>query len=189
MGFALAEAAIAAGHEAKIIAGPVSLSPPPPAELISVETSDEMFDAVHAAAAHCDVLIMAAAVSDYKPRVVSPMKIKKQPGPFSLELEPTRDILGSLAGERQFVLVGFAAETNDVEANAQKKLIAKDCDLIIANDVSRSDVGMESDENEVTVLFRNGEMKRIARASKQKVARELIKIISNVCEKCLTKKS
>ena len=85
-------------------------------------------------------------------------------------------------------MVGFAAETENVAANAQKKLQEKNCDIVVANDVSRADTGMESDENEVEIFFRNGEKKKISRASKKIVARELVKIFEIVCEKRLTKK-
>ena len=146
--------------------------------------------AVHQHFPDCDVLVMCAAVADYKPANVSAHKIKKQNQTLSLELIPTRDILASLPkADRQFVVVGFAAETDDLEENAQKKLKEKNCDLIIANDVSNPDCGMESADNEVTILFRTGEKKKISRAPKKIIAHELIKIISNMREKCLTKKS
>jgi len=133
--------------------------------------------------------VMCAAVADYKPKQVSKNKIKKRDANVSLELVPTRDILASLPKQdRPYVVVGFAAETENVEANAQKKLQEKNCDLIVANDVSRANSGMESDENEVTILFRDGEKKKISCAPKKIVARELVKIFENVCEKRLTKK-
>ena len=136
-----------------------------------------MGDAVDRHLHDCDVLVMCAAVADYKPAKVSAQKIKKNET-FSLELIPTRDILASLPKQdRQFLVVGFAAETNDVEKYAQRKLRDKNCDIIVANDVS---VGMETDENEVTILFRNGEQKKISRAPKKNIARELVKIFSNV---------
>jgi phosphopantothenoylcysteine decarboxylase/phosphopantothenate--cysteine ligase len=190
MGYAIAEAAIEAGHDVALISGPVDVDPPRGAELISVSTSDEMFDAVHEHARGCDVLVMCAAVADYKPKKVSDNKIKKRAANFSVELVPTRDILASLPKQdRDYVVVGFAAETENVEANARKKLEEKNCDVVVANDVSRADFGMESDENEVTILFRDGETKRISRAPKKIVARELVKIFANVCEKRLTKKN
>jgi phosphopantothenoylcysteine decarboxylase/phosphopantothenate--cysteine ligase len=189
MGYAIADAAIDAGHEVTLISGPVNLDPPRGAELASVSTSDEMFDAVHEHVRGCDVLVMCAAVADYKPKQVSKTKIKKRDADLSLELIPTRDILASLPREdRHYVVVGFAAETENVEVNARKKLQEKNCDIVVANDVSRADSGMESDENEVAILFRGGEIKTISRAPKKIVARELIKIIENVCEKRLTKK-
>jgi phosphopantothenoylcysteine decarboxylase / phosphopantothenate---cysteine ligase len=189
MGYAIAEAAIESGHDVFLISGPVNLDPPRGVEFIAVSTGDEMFDATDRHLRNCDVLVMCAAVADYKPKNISPGKIKKRDTNFSLELIPTRDILSSLSKQdRQFLVVGFAAETNDVEENAQKKLRDKNCDMIVANDVSGANSGMESDENEVTILFRNGEKKKISRAPKKIIARELVKIIANMREKCLTKK-
>ncbi len=189
MGYAIAEAALQAGHHVTLISGPVNLDPPHGGRFISISTGDEMFEAIDRHLRNCDVLVMCAAVADYKPKNVSPDKIKKHDTNVSLELIPTRDILGSLSKQdRQFLVVGFAAETNDVEENAQKKLRDKNCDIIVANDVSRANSGMESDENEVTILFRNGGKKKIPLAPKQIIARELVKIIANMREKCLTKK-
>ncbi len=189
MGYAIAEAAIDAGHEVVLISGPVNVDPPRGAELSSVSTSDEMFDAVQQEAPRSDVLVMCAAVADYKPAKAFKHKIKKHDATLSLELTPTRDILASLPPkDRQYVVVGFAAETENIEANARKKLQEKNCDVVVANDISRSDSGMESDQNEVTILFRDGEIKTISRAPKTIIARELIKIFENVCEKRLTKK-
>jgi phosphopantothenoylcysteine decarboxylase/phosphopantothenate--cysteine ligase len=189
MGYAIAETALDAGHEVILISGPANLDPPRNAELVSVSTSDEMFDAVHEHLKDCHVLVMCAAVADYKPKQVSKTKIKKRGANIFLELTPTRDILASLPKQdRHYLVVGFAAETENVEANARNKLQEKDCDVVVANDVSRADSGMETDKNEVTILFRDGEIKTISRAPKKIVARELIKIFENVCEKRLTKK-
>ena len=189
MGYAIAEATLEAGHEVVLISGPVHLDPPRGAHFISILTADEMHDAVHRYVRDCDILVMCAAVADYKPAKVSPQKIKKHEENLALELIPTRDILSSLPKkDRQFLVVGFAAETNDVEESAEKKLRAKNCDLIVANDVSRADSGMESDENEVTILFQSGKRQKISRAPKKIIARELLKIFSNMREKCLTKK-
>ena len=189
MGYAIAEAAAEAGHEAILISGPVNLDPPGRAKFVSVSTSDEMQAAVDRHVGNCDVVVMCAAVADYKPTKVPAQKIKKQNAPLSLDLVPTRDILASLGKQdRQYLLVGFAAETNDLEENAQKKLHEKNCDMIVANDVSGSESGMESDENEVTIFFRSGEKEKISRDSKKNIARELVKKISNMREKCLTKK-
>jgi phosphopantothenoylcysteine decarboxylase/phosphopantothenate--cysteine ligase len=150
-----------------------------------------MFEAVHRHANQCDICVLCAAVADYKPANVSSTKIKKPGVKFSLELIPTRDILDSLGRQRdrQFVLVGFAAETAHVEENAVKKLRAKNCDIMVANDVSGADSGMESDMNEVTVLFRDGEKKRISHATKKNIARELVKIFSNFVTKMFDKKN
>ena len=189
MGYAIAEAALAAGHDVTLISGPVNFDPPPSAQLVSILTSDEMYGAVHRHARECDVLVMCAAVADYKPRETSDTKIKKSNEQFALDLIPTRDILASLPHkDREFLLVGFAAETNDIEENAKQKLRAKNCDIIVANDVSSADSGMESDENEVTIFFRNGANEKISRTSKKNIARELVKILANSREKRLTKK-
>jgi phosphopantothenoylcysteine synthetase/decarboxylase len=176
MGYAIAEAALDAGHDVILISGPVNLEPPRAAQFISVSTSDEMFDAVHRHSDDSDVCVLCAAVADYKPAEVSPVKIKKRTDRISLELIPTRDILASLGqcAHRQFLLVGFAAETDQIEQNAAKKLREKHCDIIVANDAR---VGMESDENELLVLFREGEMKKISRVPKKILARELVKIL------------
>jgi phosphopantothenoylcysteine decarboxylase / phosphopantothenate---cysteine ligase len=185
MGYAIAEAALDAGHEVILISGPVNLAAPVNAKFISVSTSDEMFDAVHQHADKFDVCVLCAAVADYKPAKVSPVKIKKRAEKFSVQLIPTRDILDWLGHrqDRQFLLVGFAAETNDVEENAARKLRQKNCDIMIANDVSGANSGMESDINEATILFKNGERQKIPRAPKKVIARELVKIFSKFCNK------
>ena len=191
MGYAIAEAALAEAHQIVLISGPANLEAPDNATLISVSTSDEMFEAVHRYADECDICVLCAAVADYKPVSVSSTKIKKRGAKFSLELVPTRDILDSLGHkqDRQFVLVGFAAETDHVEENATRKLRAKNCDIIVANDVSSADSGMESDANEVIILFRNGEREKISRAPKKIIARELVKIFSNFATKMFDKKN
>jgi phosphopantothenoylcysteine synthetase/decarboxylase len=187
MGYAIAEAALEAGHDVVLISGPVNLQPSRGAKLVSVSTSDEMFDAVHQHARDCDVCVLCAAVADYKPATVAPLKIKKRDEEFSLELIPTRDILASLGGrrDRRFLLVGFAAETHDLQKNAAKKLRAKNCDIMVANDAR---IGMETDENELLILFRDGETKKISRGPKKFLAHELVKIFSNSQQKSLTKK-
>ena len=183
MGYAIASAAIEEGHEVTLISGPVALSPPPAAKVIRVTTSDEMYKAVHGALAKADVLVMCAAVADHKPVAVAKEKIKKRDQPLSLELIPTRDILKSLPETRDYFVVGFAAETNDVEKHAWEKLRHKNCNMIVANDVSSSAIGMESDENSVAIFLRNGETRKISRAPKEKVARALVKIILETSKK------
>jgi phosphopantothenoylcysteine decarboxylase/phosphopantothenate--cysteine ligase len=190
MGYAIAEAAMEAGHKVVLISGPVNLHKPKNARVISINTSDEMYEAVRAEAPECDALVMCAAVADYKPAKYSAQKLKKKSVALSLDLVPTRDILAAIGKEdHSFLLVGFAAETENVAGNAQKKLREKNCDIIIANDVSTNEYGMESAENEVTIFFRTGETKKISRAPKKNIARELVKIISNTREKSLTKKT
>jgi phosphopantothenoylcysteine decarboxylase/phosphopantothenate--cysteine ligase len=190
MGYAIAEAALAAGHDVTLISGPVNLEAPRGARLIPAPTGEEMFDAVRLHADQSDICVLCAAVADYKPANVSSTKIKKKNEKFLLELIPTRDILSSLGQrrDRQFALVGFAAETDHVEENAAKKLRAKNCDIMVANDVSGSDSGMESDMNEVMILFRDGEKKKISRAQKEIIACELVKIFSNFATKMFDKK-
>ena len=187
MGYAIAEAALDAGHDVILISGPVNLAPPRDAKFISVSTSDEMFEAVHRHAGAADVCVLCAAVADYKPAQVSPVKMKKNAGGISIEFVPTRDILQSLGRQRarKFLLVGFAAETDYLEANAAKKLREKNCDIIVANDAR---IAMETDENELLILFRDGETKKISRSPKKILARELVKIFQNSQQKSLTKK-
>jgi phosphopantothenoylcysteine decarboxylase / phosphopantothenate---cysteine ligase len=191
MGYAIAEAALDGGHDVILISGPVNLAPPDKATLVRVSTSDEMFDAVHRHADKCDVCVMCAAVADYKPAQVSTTKIKKHREELSLELIPTRDILDSVGHrqDRQFLVVGFAAETNDVEQNAARKLREKNCDIVVANDVSSADSGMNSDVNEVTILFQNGEQNKILRTQKKIIARELVKIFVKSATKMFDKKN
>jgi phosphopantothenoylcysteine decarboxylase/phosphopantothenate--cysteine ligase len=188
MGYAIASAAIEANHEVVLVSGPVNLAPPTGAKIVSVITIDEMHAAVDEAVRDCDVLVMCAAVSDYKPASVAEQKIKKRDEKFSLELIPARDILKSLPRSRNFFVVGFAAETNDVEEHARAKLATKNCDMMVANDLSDPNIGMESDENAVTIFSRGGESAKISRASKKIVARELVKIICANAKKVLTKK-
>lgn len=189
MGYAIAEAALAQKHEVTLISGPAAIPPPHRAKFFPIVTTDDLFAAVNRALRGCDVLVMCAAVSDYKPAETSPLKMKKRRGAFSLKLVPTRDILASLPKRRRYIVVGFAAETHDLAKHAQNKLSAKNCDAIVANDVSGNEIGMESDDNEVTIFFRDGEKQKISRASKKKIARELVKIFSKMFEKGLTKKS
>jgi phosphopantothenoylcysteine decarboxylase/phosphopantothenate--cysteine ligase len=135
MGYALARAAIKAGHAVTLITAPTTLRPPKEATVIDVVTSDEMFKAVKGQFEKCDCLIMAAAVSDYKPAASSETKIKKTQAALSLELKPTRDIL-KWAGRNKVkgqTVVGFALEDTNILANAEKKLKAKKLDMIVAN--------------------------------------------------------
>ena len=186
MGYAIAEAALDVGHDVILISGPVNLAAPRNTKFISVSTSDEMFEAVHRHADESTICVLCAAVADYKPAQVSPVKIKKSGDEISIQLVATRDILQSLGRRqnRKFLLVGFAAETDHLETNAAKKLHEKNCDIIVANDAR---LAMESDESELLILFRDGETKKISRAPKQFLARELVKIFLNSQQKCLTK--
>ena len=177
MGNALAAAALRAGAAVTLITAADAPAPAPGLEVTRVETAESMRAALLQALSGASILVMAAAVADYRPRQMSPVKIKKRSGPWLLELEPTVDILASLrdAPERRGVfVVGFAAETTDLLQNAESKLREKGLDLIVLNDVSRSDIAMGSDENEVTLIDRTGIVAVIARAPKDAVAREIL---------------
>ncbi len=190
MGYAIAAAALEEKHEVTLISGPVALATPLGARLVRVTTGEEMFAATSVELARCDVLVMCAAVCDYKPAQYSAEKMPKQREPFSLSLVPTRDILASLTSmPHDCFVVGFAAETRELRANAARKLLAKNCDLLVANDVSRADIGMDSEENELVIFFKNGEEKKLPRAKKIELARALLKIILKAREKSLTKKT
>jgi phosphopantothenoylcysteine decarboxylase/phosphopantothenate--cysteine ligase len=175
MGYALAEAAAARGASVLLVTGPVALAAPHGVEVVRVETAREMRAAVLDAAA--DAVFMAAAVADYAPEP-APEKIKKGGGTLTLSLAPGPDILSEL-GERKGrasgpLLVGFAAETEDLLARAEAKLAAKNLDFIVANDVSRADAGFDADRNEVTVLDRQGGRHTIPLAAKRLVAESIL---------------
>jgi len=181
MGYALAQAAREAGHDVALISGPVSLSAPPGVTLVKVTTAQEMDEAVHAHLGGIDMAILAAAVADSTPATRADHKIKKREGIPQIVLKPTRDILASLGHleERPFLLAGFAAETNDIENNAREKLDKKKCDFIVANDVSKTGAGFDSDENEVILFYKDKAPTRIPQAGKLTIARELIAIFTN----------
>tara|TARA_B100001109_G_scaffold232201_1_gene209857 strand:- start:199 stop:1413 length:1215 start_codon:yes stop_codon:yes gene_type:complete len=180
MGYSLAQSAIDYGAKVTLISGPVNLEPPSNCNFISIKTADEMFEAVMHHINDKDVYIGTAAVSDYKPAKMQNNKIKKDGSnsPITLKLEENKDILKSVSAlkHRPFV-VGFAAETNDVIENAEKKLSSKDLDLIVANDVSKKEIGFDSEENEVT-LVTSADNYLIERQSKKKVSNKIIEFIS-----------
>ena len=180
MGYAIAQAALDAGHEVVLVSGPVALIAPEGARLESVTTSDEMYDAVHRWVGWADVCVLCAAVADFRPVRIESQKIKKGVREtLTLELVPTRDILLSLRGKAPCV-VGFAAETHDVEAHARRKLVEKGCALIVANDVSQPGIGFEGDDNALTLFFASGEVRELARAKKSVLATELLKIFVEI---------
>ena len=181
MGYALAEAAIAAGHAVILISGPVALARPRGLrKFVAVKTADEMYDAVHAQVKKIDLAILCAAVADFKMRAIAPRKIKKVGrSKMTIELVATRDILASLGDHtKKFLVDGFAAETDNVIENARGKLREKNCDAIVCNDVSRMDTGFASDHNEVTVLFRDGRAIKIRRARKSIIAARVIQLLA-----------
>lgn len=190
MGYALAAAAQDAGHDVILVSGPVALEVPPGVKLHRVETARQMFDVVKSVCESGeapDISIHAAAVADYRPKSVQLQKIKKQENSPVMELEHTPDVLGAMRavfGFRGF-LAGFAAETENLVLNAHEKLRRKDCDLVIANDVSRSDSGFDSDENEVILCFPSGPVEPLPKQSKRTLAREIIRRIVALAEEKL----
>lgn len=173
MGYALAEAALRRGAKVVLVSGPVSIQPPGGAEVVPVETAEQMREAVLQRLEHSSVVIATAAVSDYRPRTPARQKIKRS-GPMALELEPTADILGEVARRRQNqVVVGFAAETENALENARKKLGAKSLDAIVVNDVSRPGIGFDSERNAVTIIAHD-EVIEVPETSKWEVAQRVL---------------
>ena len=183
MGFAIAEAAAAAGARVTLIAGPVALSTPPRVERVDVVTAAEMLAASEQHSASADVFIAAAAVADYRLAEPAQRKIKKRNDApsMTLELIENPDILATIAAKtnskRPQFAIGFAAETHDLLDHAEDKMRRKNLDMIIANDVSRSDIGFAADQNEVTVLV-GDEAFTLPLASKSKLARQLLEQIA-----------
>jgi phosphopantothenoylcysteine decarboxylase / phosphopantothenate---cysteine ligase len=171
MGFALAEAAAARGANVILVAGPVNLPDPVGVQVVHIQTAKEMREAVLQHLPESTIIVKAAAVADYHVANVPEKKIKKTAARLSLELDPTPDILAELGqkkGDR--LLIGFAAETNNMPEEARRKLTSKNADMIVGNWVNRENVGFESDENEVVLVMRTGQSVEIPRAPKRKVA-------------------
>lgn len=186
MGYALARAAKRRGAKVTLVSGPTALKPPRDVALSRVKTAEEMRQAVLAECQQVDVIIKAAAVLDWRPKETAEHKIKKGGGVQTLELVETPDILAELGcsrGNSGCVLVGFAAETQDLIANAQEKLKKKNLDLIVVNDVSREDAGFEADTNAVKIVYRDGHMEELPLMPKQEVADQLLDRIRILLEK------
>ena len=178
MGYALAAAAAEAGAEVTLISGPVNLGPPDRCKLIPVVSAADMHNATIAACADADILIAAAAVADYRPVSVATQKIKKHADAVNLELEKNVDIVSAAASQfSDLYVVGFAAETQDVERYARDKLERKNLDAIVANDVSRSDVGFNSDNNEARWITATAS-KAFSIRSKTQLARDIVDAIA-----------
>ena len=176
MGYAIAEEALKLGAAVTLITGPVSLTPPQGAKVVSVESTEEMYRAVIEEYNNADIVIKAAAVSDYRPQEYMPNKMKKQKDEWSISLVKNRDILKELGKKKthQF-LIGFAAETDHVEQYALDKLKNKNLDMIVANDVSMEGAGFGSDTNIVTIFKKDGSKRALEKLSKNKVAIEILK--------------
>ncbi len=183
MGFALAAEAARRGARTLLVSGPVALETPPGVERVDVTTALEMRDAIYARAGSADLVVMAAAVADFRPRHPEDRKIKKARGVPVLELEENPDILAGLpALAPRAVLVGFAAETGPTEQEARAKLARKGVDFLVVNDVSRSDVGFGSEHNEATLYRRSGEPEHFPRRPKRELAAALLDLFSEALE-------
>ncbi len=173
MGYALAETASRRGARVLLVSGPTALTPPGAAELTRVESAEEMRDAVLDLLPHATIVIKTAAVSDYRPKVAAGQKIKRK-GPMTLELEATPDILKEISLRKQSqIVVGFAAETENVLENARQKLAAKHLDAIVVNDVSHEGVGFDSDRNAATILTHD-EVVEVPETTKWEVAQRVL---------------
>ncbi|WIL36281.1 bifunctional phosphopantothenoylcysteine decarboxylase/phosphopantothenate--cysteine ligase CoaBC [Bacillus stercoris] len=180
MGYALAEAAVRLGARVTLISGPVSLDQPKGlAQFISVQSAADMHEAVLSVYEASDIVIKTAAVADFTPKTVFDHKMKKQDGGMTLELKRTIDILKELGEKKkEQILVGFAAETQDIEHYARKKLAAKNLDLIVANDVKANGAGFGADTNIVTIFFKDGHKRELPIMSKLDVSFEILQEIA-----------
>jgi len=186
-GYALAQTALDMGAEVTLITAPTALIPPVGARLVEVQTAAQMLEAVLAASAESDALIMASAVADFRPKNIAKDKIKKAGGIPPVELEATEDILKGVAGRRQAtecprLVVGFAAESRDLLENAAHKLKSKGLDFIAANDISVKDAGFAVDTNRVTLLFADGRKEALSLMSKTEVAEVILGWVSKFLE-------
>lgn len=180
MGYAIAEEARDRGAEVVLISGPTNIKPLVGVRTINVETNEEMLNAVKSEFDSSDIVVKSAAVSDYKPKTYSDKKIKKGPGNLNMELVRDNDILKELGAlKKHQILVGFAAESNDVIKNAHIKLEKKNLDYIVANNITESDAGFGTDTNRVTIINRDGKEMSLDNMSKRLVGYELFNMILN----------
>ncbi len=183
MGYAIAEAARDRGAEVILVTGPSALTPPPGVTTVSVNTASEMADALNRHFPAATVLIMAAAVADFRPKSQATQKLKKQgKSELVLDLEATPDILAMLSARRTSqIVVGFAAETEHVLSHAKDKLRGKGLDLIIANDVTQAGCGFGSDDNAVVILSAAGEQRVLGLMPKRRLADEILTAVHELC--------
>lgn len=178
MGYEIAREARDRGANVTLISGKTSLDKPYGMEVIDVITNEDMYLAIKDRYEDADIVIKAAAVADYKAKEYSNQKIKKGDGDLVIEMERDRDILKTLGENKQSqILVGFAAESENVLENAQKKLHKKNLDLIVANDISEKETGFQSDDNKVVILLKNGESIHLEKMSKREVAKNIFDCI------------
>lgn len=179
MGYAIAEEARNRGAEVTLISGPCNLDAPFGINIIKINSNQQMYSAVLEKFNDSDIVIKAAAVADYKAKVYSEKKIKKTDNNLLLEFERDTDILKTLGlRKKNQVLVGFAAESNDLLENARKKMANKNLDYIVANDITEKDTGFSSDDNLVTILSNHGEIFKLEKMPKKAVARELFNLLN-----------
>jgi phosphopantothenoylcysteine decarboxylase/phosphopantothenate--cysteine ligase len=182
MGYAMAEAALRRGARVLLVSGPTALTPPGGAELTRVESAEQMRNAVLDMLPQATIVIKTAAVSDYRAKAVSPQKIKRK-GPMTLELEPTVDILKEISVRKlSQILIGFAAETENVLENARQKLSAKRLDAIVVNDVSHEGIGFDSDRNAVTIITQD-EVVEVPETTKWEVAQRVLDQVVRIRER------
>lgn len=179
MGYAIARAALLQGCRVILISGPVALSPPAGVRCIHVQTARQMLASVLKYYKKANIIFKVAAVADYTPQKSSGQKIKKTKKRLSLLLVKTPDILATLGQRKKAgqILVGFAAETQNILKNAQKKLRQKNCDWMIVNNVAKKGIGFGADDNQVSLIGKNGENIRLAKMSKAHLAQKILKII------------
>ncbi len=182
MGYAMASEAISRGADVLLVSGPVNISPPKACKVINVKSALEMNDIVLKYCINSDIIIKSAAVSDYRPKDTSPQKIKKTNDNLIIELERNPDILKNISEIKTTdqILIGFAAETENLIANATDKMKRKKLDIIIANDISIKDSGFKSDMNKATLIFKNGEMKNYVLMSKKTLSKKIFDEIENL---------
>lgn len=178
MGYAMAAAAAKLGAQTILVSGPVSIDPPKGVQVVPVESAEEMLQAILKEYDTADIVVKTAAVADYRPKETFSRKMKKQPGDSSIELERTTDILLTLGERKQHqLLIGFAAETNDVIKYAKGKLEKKNADYIVANDVSKTDRGFGTDRNTVTLVGNNDYQVNFSQLPKEELALKLFETI------------
>ncbi len=178
MGYAIARHAAHMGAEVTLISGPTSMDTPVGVNRISVDSAESMNE-VAIAHADSDIIIAAAAVADYRPAEIADRKIKKSDDDLSIPLVRTPDVLRGLGSQKKEgqILVGFAAETNDVKANAIKKIEKKNLDMIVANDVSQAGAGFQSDTNVIQIIEKNGNVQDFDLMTKDEAAVEVLKAV------------
>ncbi|MCS4486209.1 bifunctional phosphopantothenoylcysteine decarboxylase/phosphopantothenate--cysteine ligase CoaBC [Staphylococcus americanisciuri] len=180
MGYAIAAALVTYGAEVTLVSGPTYITPPEGVTFVSVTSAQEMFEAVVERYAHQDIVFKTAAVSDYTPVTKFAHKVKKQEGNLTVEFKRSKDILKYLGDHKQHQkLVGFAAETHDIAHYAQGKLTRKNADVIIANNVGDLSIGFNSNENEVTMYFKDGEVQPLAKAGKAELAYQILNALES----------